>query len=389
VREKCHTYGRLESDTSKSGEQLQVQEADDRGRRFGTGLESVGKHYHPTASLSEYHHMKTSTKPRIELEVARYRFLLEATTPIVLPPYKGSTFRGGFGRVFRSMVCCLRETRCRECMVRETCVYSSVFESPVPRSAQVMRKYEASPHPFVITPPLEDKTRYEPGEQMELSLTLIGKSTRYLPYFILAFRELGKVGLGKDRGQYVLRRVLVEQREGPQGTVRETVGYSCDDQRIQESMSTVTYDGFLRDAACFNGLRRVSLRTLTPIRIIHGGKLARAMDFHLLIRALLRRLCLLSYFHCDGASLPVDIKHYVELAKQVRTLCCSLRWRDWQRYSSRQGTRLGMGGLVGTVTYEGELDTFLPFLIAGEYVHVGKGTSLGLGKYRLLMGKED
>jgi CRISPR/Cas system endoribonuclease Cas6 (RAMP superfamily) len=41
------------------------------------------------------------------------------------------------------------------------------------------------------------------------------------------------------------------------------------------------------------------------------------------------------------------------------------------------------GGFVGDATFEGDLAEFLPALRLGELVHVGKGTTFGLGKYRL------
>lgn len=43
-----------------------------------------------------------------------------------------------------------------------------------------------------------------------------------------------------------------------------------------------------------------------------------------------------------------------------------------------------MGGFIGSITFEGGLESFLPFLLVGEYIHVGKGTSFGLGKYEIL-----
>jgi CRISPR/Cas system endoribonuclease Cas6 (RAMP superfamily) len=42
-----------------------------------------------------------------------------------------------------------------------------------------------------------------------------------------------------------------------------------------------------------------------------------------------------------------------------------------------------MGGFVGEITFQGELEQFLPFIALGEYIHVGKGTSFGLGKYEI------
>ncbi len=60
-----------------------------------------------------------------------------------------------------------------------------------------------------------------------------------------------------------------------------------------------------------------------------------------------------------------------------------LKWHDWERFSERQGTKLKMGGFLGEITFEGDLAEFIPFLVLGEYLHIGKGTVLGLGKYEL------
>ena len=43
-----------------------------------------------------------------------------------------------------------------------------------------------------------------------------------------------------------------------------------------------------------------------------------------------------------------------------------------------------MGGFIGLVTFQGNFKEFLPFVNLGEYFHVGKGTSFGLGKYVIM-----
>ena len=50
-----------------------------------------------------------------------------------------------------------------------------------------------------------------------------------------------------------------------------------------------------------------------------------------------------------------------------------------------------LGGFVGraTFTFDGaDLEQFLPLILLGKYIHVGKGTSFGLGKYEISKEKK-
>ena len=80
----------------------------------------------------------------------------------------------------------------------------------------------------------------------------------------------------------------------------------------------------------------------------------------------------------------MDFKGLIEKAKEIRQTATDITWFDWKRYSTRQEEWMSLGGVTGTVSYEGKVAEFLPFLRLGEYVHVGKGTSFGLGKYEIL-----
>ncbi len=130
--------------------------------------------------------------------------------------------------------------------------------------------------------------------------------------------------------------------------------------------------------------RTLRLRFLTPTRIRVEGDLQSGLTFGLLARNLLRRVSLLSAVH-GRAPLALDFRALVERAEGVETRASTLRWQDWERYSNRQHTKMKLGGFVGEVEYDGEaIRDFLPLLAAGEILHVGAGTSFGLGSYEVL-----
>ena len=82
-----------------------------------------------------------------DFTLSRFQFRLRALSPLLLPPYKGSTLRGGFGTAFKKVVCAIRNKDCLQCLLKEKCVYSYVFETPPPNGSEILRKYEKAPHP--------------------------------------------------------------------------------------------------------------------------------------------------------------------------------------------------------------------------------------------------
>ena len=340
-----------------------------------------------------------------KLRIAKYRFRLEAVERLGLPRYKGSTLRGGFGAVFKRTVCFQKEVKtCADCLLKANCPYAYIFETAPPQDAEVLRTYSDVPLPFVIEPPLDTKTVYEPGETLDFGLVLVGRAINYLPYFIVVFRELGRVGLGQGRGKYALREVAAVQ---PLDGFEETI-YSAANEMVCERDLSV---GWAEIKAQSSKLKvqpptsnlqfptsnlqpptsKLAVNFLTPTRMKHEGRFVVRPEFHVLVRNILRRVSSLYYFHC-GEKWEVDYRGIIEAAKGVELAEARTGWVDWERYSRRQQQRMNLGGLVGQVTYEGDasaelstgLEPFLPLLVLGELVHVGKACVFGNGKYEIV-----
>lgn len=315
----------------------------------------------------------------MEIPYQKFTLTIEAVEELHLPYYKGSTFRGGFGNMFRRIACALKSQDCTECMLRSKCIYAYIFETPPNENADIMNmhKYETVPHPFVIEPPEGDskdgfkKSVVKPGEELVFNLILIGRATDYLPYFIYTFEELGKIGIGKGRGKYKLLRVNNGNNTVYSSKTKTIVKTETDYIKIPEDFKPKEKPSML------------TLHFLTPVRIKYNRDLVVKPEFHMLIRALLRRLGLLYYFHCGNRKPLWDHKVIISHAEGIVIKDSRLKWFDWERYSTRQDTRMRLGGFVGEVSYSGDLESFLPYLRAGEILHIGKGTSFGLGKYEI------
>jgi hypothetical protein len=311
-----------------------------------------------------------------ELSLARYRFTLRIREPVTLPRHKGNVLRGGFGNMFRRVVCAQPERkRCVGCLLQHHCAYGVLFEPSPPPGAEALSKNEAVPRPFVIEPPLGQQTDYGKDEYLDFGLILIGQATAYLPYFVVAFQELGRRGLGRQSGRFELEQVTVEH-PGSEPIVVFAAGETRDTKLLVTATEVKAWAGTLPTD-------QIMLTLLTPTRLKHRGRWVKhGPPFGALIKTLLGRVSSLSYFHC-GQRFETDFRGLIDRAAEVRVARCETRWEDWSRFSGRQKQRVRMGGLVGRVAYEGNLRDYLPLLALGELVHVGKGTVFGNGQYRI------
>ncbi len=304
----------------------------------------------------------------------KYRFLCRLENEAILPPYKGSTFRGVFGRALKKVVCALKRQECSQCLLRQKCVYALVFETSEALQVPEGSKVAAPPHPYVIEPPLTKETRFTPGSSFDFNLLLFGEVNNSLPYFIYAFDQMGKTGIGKiingKRGRFTLKEVKSCDK----------LIYSDADRRLNaadtsDALSLHNSDNYPKDDFHL----RFTLET--PLRMKFENRLKADLPFHVLVRAMLRRISSLLNTYGDGEP-PLDYRSLVKRAESVRIAEDSLHWFDWRRYSFRQDKGMLMGGIVGSVVYKGKIGEFMPLIDFCKKTHLGKQTTFGLGKIK-------
>lgn len=292
----------------------------------------------------------------------------------VLPSYKGSTFRGVFGLALKKVVCALKQQDCINCLLRGKCVYASVFETSLAiADGKGKKRIAAPPHPYVIEPANSTKTHYAKGEPFDFALVLFGEANDYLPYFIYAIEQMGSIGIGKKiegkRAGFELKCVTTDS---------EDIVYSSDDKKIREG--SFTRDLLLEELT--EPVHALEVTLETPLRLKFQNRLEADLPFHILTRAVLRRISSLFNYHGKGEP-PLDYRGLVKRAKDVEITNSSLEWYDWKRYSNKQDQSMLMGGITGKVCYSGTLDEFVPLMKMCESLHIGKQTTFGLGKIRI------
>jgi hypothetical protein len=211
-----------------------------------------------------------------------------------------------------------------------------------------------------------------PGEPLTIGLTLVGDGIPWLLHFIAAFREMGRRGLRP--GDHHFDLLEVNSLDGTR-----ILDHAGRELLAQPAVDSLTLDG----ESTAGRPEALTVELVSPTRLVSDGNLVDRLEFQTLVRAALRRISALGRFHAGGEP-DVDYRGLVEQAAGVKTLACDLHWADQRRYSCRQQRSMVLGGLLGTVQFEGPLAPFLPWLTIAERVHVGKNTSFGKGQIRVL-----
>ena len=121
----------------------------------------------------------------------------------------------------------------------------------------------------------------------------------------------------------------------------------------------------------------------TPLRLQHNGVAlgVERLDAQTLLTQLQRRLSLTAQIHL-GITPEADYSALKTQAAQVESHK-NLRWYDWQRYSNRQQQHMHLAGVIGDWDLGDLAPEHVRALHIGQWLHLGKNTTFGLGRYTL------
>ena len=309
-----------------------------------------------------------------QLRVARYRLRFSAGgLGEFAGSYLGSAWRGAFGHALRRSVCITKLPRCDGCALLRHCVYPRTFENRPPADAQKLRLYPTTPNPYVLSPHTDfaDQT-------IGLDVTLFGAANDDAPAILQALDRAGRDGLTRRRVPLRLSEIQAETSftgADTQWTTIESDGGSLRDcpARVVETPCAQAPPSALR------------VRLLSPLRIRSEGRHVQLgqFGFRAFAANVLRRVSLLTYFFGERP-LETEFAALLQEAESARIEDAQLRWRDAVRHSSRQQARIPMGGIVGSFVVQGAAVAALwPCLWLGQWTHIGKGCTMGLGRYAL------
>jgi len=312
-----------------------------------------------------------------EFSIHQIEFTLQAETNVHLGTQAGSQFRGALWDHLQRIACIepSQQNNPKHSMNCPAC-FLLALEIPSARG-------HTPPRPFVIRPPLavraEDDRQYTVGESFKLGVNLFGYAVKLFPYVAQAIMQIGNSGVGYHRGRYAIQQIEA---------VHPITGKRVD--LLKNGKSEIPSQALTHDDICKTTRNwssdSLNLRFLTPTQIYRQGKFDHRPQFAPIIARLLERLEAIHHHYTQTEVLLDWSETYQSLVAQADTITISLdntRWIETKGGSRRANRLQDLSGFVGDVQFRGNITPFLPYLLWGQALHIGKNTPKGNGWYTI------
>jgi hypothetical protein len=297
---------------------------------------------------------------------ARYRLTFEVLTPVCLPDYAGSMLRGAFGTALRAVACMTHERACPPCPLYAVCPYALLFETPPPRE-HPLQKFSSVPSPYIVEPPVWGRRVYAPGDTLSFHTVLFGRALEKLALVVYAWQRAFSRSVGRGTARLTVVSLV---------TPEDVVGvYDADKGRLLRHDTALSLPE--------SGDRDFTLCFTTPLRLQENRRILPPAELtpRVLLTALLRRNSLLAEFHAETA--PDYDFQAMAAATMTVEYSLDLQWRHWVRYSNRQRQSMALDGVVGRWRLRNVPECFHEHVHVGQWTHVGKNATFGLGHYHI------
>jgi len=325
----------------------------------------------------------------VSLPLTRYRFTAAFERELQLPDYAGSLLRGVFGAALRRTACTTGLPDCRACPLWRSCSYPALFETP-PRQTQLAQRFSQVPNPYVIEPPDAGLRRLPAGQPLVWHMVLFGTETlRKLPQVVQAWQRSLREGWGEEPGRTMGKLLGVEAVEASGARVPAwDVTFDCALAHAAQWTHASRAPAQAVAHAPSTSPSRATLHLHTPLRLQNEGHPLSVAELspRVMVAHLLRRTRLMLELHLGVSAAPFDVPSLLSHAETLQDDRTELRWKDWTRYSSRQKQEMTLGGVIGRWSLDGDLAPLLPWLDLGQWLHLGKNATMGMGGYTLESG---
>ena len=280
-------------------------------------------------------------------------------------------FRSVLGFNLKNFIC--KNTDCDRCK-RKQCWFQLLFRGN-------REGHRENIPPFILK---SNQTRQ--AQKANLQLLLMAEAIQQTHLFCNAFLK-GRINSGAN---FYLRQVTSKtQQENSiyyDGNDRE-YGYLLVDQKKLLCQDEIKDD-----------FSRIAIRFITPTRLKKNKKyLTDSVQFYDLFHAVYNRYRKLIYLQLifegktqlaekfNQESRPYKIIETLDAMKiNPKTVKTKLRWEKGAHITQGKKKNVSIGGILGEVIFEGNIEWAKPLLRWGELFQIGEKVTYGLGQYQII-----
>jgi CRISPR-associated endoribonuclease Cas6 len=228
-----------------------------------------------------------------------------------------------------------------------------------------------APRPLALRPPPTLN-----AVQHTFTIALYGRGCDLTPMILSAADAMGGVGIGRGRQKTWL--VAVNLRDPLTGQLTPLIDRQG--KQIATLPLPTSPEVYTRFAALLAS-DSLTVRFITPTRIVAKGELCRQPTLRPWTQRLLERIRTMSELYADPVWIPFN--DLLTAADHVVLVKDETRWQELWSHSRMDGMYKPLSGFVGTAHYSGDVSALLPYLLVGQALQVGKNTIKGCGWYEI------
>lgn len=298
------------------------------------------------------------------LPFAEYRFMYQAIDLIKIPPFPGRLLHGAFGNALKKNVCVLpdkqpKDTQCNTCVVKAQCAYTLLFKRQYLAQEKTCLQHTQS-SPFVFRYDNQAFLQIPEKHEFSIKLLVIGSGIEQIDYLIDAMQSLGELGISHKKAELVsIEQMALNQLPVVIQTPHDHLPASV------PSLPEVPDS--------------VMIRFITPYNM-NDDVMKKPFDMRYWLMGVIRRISRLQRSYTEQAS-SCDFMPLKALCDQAQVSHPSLYF-----YETPQTKRTHTSGILGSIELSMQgIEALWPWLYLGQWIHNGKKTSNGNGRYQLVV----
>ncbi len=306
----------------------------------------------------------------LQIRYVKLHFTLEYIEACTVPEHKVSAIRGGIGEMLLRQFC-IRDRNCEKCDFLSECPVQRILYSKPEIEPAFMGQGDSVG--YVIE--CEDhREEVDEGDETRLNILLFGKSIIHFSQILEALHILGMQGYGKNCARFVITSITNTLGE----ELLEDGSIRMDRYQIRLVSDYVEYRKRQLKKEGYDGT--CTLQFSSPVTIKHQGQFIHDFQPDALLAAAARRVYILNCYE----GIDTD-RHALQEGLEAVKEAQSCRQVKVDRYSSRKGEKMTLHGFMGSVRLTDVSERALEMLLVCELIHIGKNTSFGFGRYRILL----